>query len=78
MMNGEEFIHSKLITQSPLKYLRLDRGNYHWGNQIRIFKKHPLGSEILLESTLEHLTISLTREWYTSEIQASMAENKKY
>jgi hypothetical protein len=61
-----------LIRQSPLKHLRLDP-------RIRCHKpqynQSPLPHEILRKSTLENLTLGLTRDWYTPEIKAL---NSKY
>jgi len=61
----------KVIKDSPLKHLRLDprvHGRLYGDYQ---FKKLPLQVEILEKSTLETLSIGLTREWYTPRLAAS-------
>jgi hypothetical protein len=61
-----------LIRQSPLQHLRLDP-------RVRCnepqYNTSPLRHEILQKSTLENLTLGLTRGWYTPEIGAL---NNKY
>ena len=66
-----DLVPSKLIQQSPLKHLRLDPRIHAGRHQDNQFKRYPLRSEILQKSTLEHLTLGLTREWYSPNIKAS-------
>ena len=64
----------KVIQASPLKHLRLDprvHGGKHAGFH---FKMIPLRLEILEKSTLEKLTIGLTRDWCTPQIAASTSK----
>jgi F-box-like len=69
--DGEpRLIPSKLIQQSPLKHLRLDPRNHVDASGSIHAEQHPLRHEILQISTLKHLTLGLSREWHSSEIEA--------
>ena len=73
--DGEpDLVPSKLIQQAPLKHLRLDPRIHAQRHEDFQFKQFPLRCEILQKSTLENLTLGLTREWYAPGIKA--VENK--
>jgi hypothetical protein len=59
-------LSSKVIDQSPLRTLRIPPEHTSQG----LFREHALMPQILRVSTLTSLTLDLTREWYTPEIQA--------
>lgn len=63
-------VSAKLIEAAPLKHLRLLprvlRTRYGTEN----FRKTAIRHEILKKSTIEHLSINLTRDWYSPEIEA--------
>jgi hypothetical protein len=60
----------KLITAPSLIHLRLEPRVQHGGMAECSFEKHPLRLEILQKPKLEYLTLSLTRDWSTPEIEA--------
>lgn len=69
--DGEpDLVPTRLIQQAPLKHLRLDPRIHARRHQDYQFKSYPLRPEILQKSTLEQLTLGLTREWYSPEIEA--------
>ena len=74
LRDGEDLVPSKLIQQSSLKHLRLDPRVHAARHEELQFKRNPLRCEILQKSTLEHLTLGLTREWYTPEIKAMQSK----
>jgi hypothetical protein len=64
--DGEpDLVSSKLIRDSPLKHLRLDPRVSGGRHQDLHWKYSTLRPEILRKSTLEHLTIGLTRQWFS-------------
>lgn len=69
--DGEpDLLPSKLIRQSALKHLRLDP-RIHAHRHVNFqFNQFPLRHDILQKSSLEHLTLGLTREWYAPEVKA--------
>lgn len=74
--DGESgLVPGKLIQQAPLKHLRLDRRKYFGYPVSNHHDEIPILHDILQKSTIEHLTIGLSNDWYTPEIQAL---GKKY
>ncbi|KAJ4292401.1 hypothetical protein N0V90_009063 [Kalmusia sp. IMI 367209] len=67
--DGQDLIPSSVLMDAPLKHIRLDpriSANRHQDLHYKIF---PLRPEILHKDTLEHLTIGLTKQWYTSDLK---------
>lgn len=68
--DGEiDLLPSRLIRQSPLDHLRLDPRIHDVPHKGLTFKKFPLRYDILQKTTLEHLTLGLTREWCGPEMK---------
>ncbi|KAF2114282.1 hypothetical protein BDV96DRAFT_577885 [Lophiotrema nucula] len=67
--DGQDLIPSKILLEAPLKHIRFDpriSGGWHMNFHFKVF---PIRPELLSKDTLQHLTISLTREWYTSQLK---------
>lgn len=75
--DGQDLVPAKLLERAPLKHLRLDPRIHAHRHQDPQFKKTPIKVEILVKDTLEHLTLGMTRDWYTPEI-AHAAEAKVF
>ena len=70
--DGEpDLVPSQVIRDAPLKHLRLDPRIHGHRHEEFNFKQFPLRQEILQKSSLENLTLGLTRQWCTPEIKAS-------
>lgn len=68
--DGEaDLLPLRLIAQSPLKHLRLDPRVHAQKHENFQYKQLPLRDQIVRKSLLEHLTLGLTREWYTPQIE---------
>lgn len=63
--DGMDLIPKKVIARAPLKHLRIDPRitGSGWFDD-NYYKTEPVPVGILNKTTLEHLTIGLTREWY--------------
>ncbi|PMD16034.1 hypothetical protein NA56DRAFT_709119 [Hyaloscypha hepaticicola] len=59
----QDLVPIKLIQQAPLKHLRLDPRISHG------IKKYHIRPEIIDKSTLKHLSLGLSPEWYTPGLE---------
>jgi hypothetical protein len=66
----------EMIKRSPLKQLRLPPRTFSKKHELLQFQTHALMPEVLTSSGLWNLTLDLTRDWYTPEIEALVG--KKY
>jgi hypothetical protein len=63
--DGQDLIPERVLRDAPLKHARFDPRIEAGRHDVFHYKTFPLRREVLHKETLEHLTMGLTRDWWT-------------